>query len=308
MKKRTYDDFITCEFCTCYTNSIIRKCCKKGELKDRKDIKSMELIEKIKKLREMSGQGMMDCKNALKEANENLDEAFEILAKNSKLDKSRKDRIVKEGRVDISLSIVDSKNAGFSIISLLCETDFLAKTEDFENALKEISISQYNKDKFENSKEVESIIDDIKAKSGENIELGPIVIKKIDSSNEMIGGYIHHDNKKASVVILEGCTIMDTDVPDGIAMQVLANKPKYANIEDVNWDEIDLEIPESLLSKPPQILEKITNGKKEKFCQENVLSEQKYIKDDSKKIKDVLLEYGEDVKIKEFDFIVIGDK
>jgi elongation factor Ts len=269
--------------------------------------------EDIVRLRKTSGQPIMDCKRALQETG-SFDEAFEYIRKNAteKIDSRRKDRVANEGRVVIKGShefpVYGSKIA---MVSLLCETDFTAKSDLFRSRVDRIAELMLALDE-EAQKEIKGIIDEVKSQTGEKTELGHTLVYQIPE-NISVGTYVHFDNKKAAIVQLEAYSnpvelqLLGTN----LAMHVVASKPRFCNDEDVEWSEADLTIPENLLNKPKEILDKISRGKRDKFLAETCMLYQPYCLDDSMNVHQAILKVRKEkmmeIKLKKFTHIEIGD-
>lgn len=191
-------------------------------------------VDDLKLLREKTGAGIMDCKNALKEANGDIDKAVEILRKKGiKVAEKKAGREVKDGLIDAYIHMGGKLGV---LIEVACETDFVAKNEEFKE-------------------------------------------------------FVHN-----------------------LAMQVAAARPKYVKREDVPEDVLEKEkeiIREQFRDKPEHIQEKIVNNKIEEYFKENCLLEQVFIKDDSKKIKDLVTEmvakFGENIVVRRFVRFELGE-
>lgn len=258
----------------------------------------------VKALREKTGAGMMDCKKALVEAEGNEEKAIEILRKKGLAKAAKKaNRNAAEGRVEIYISD-DYKNG--SIVEVNCETDFVAKTDEFieftQKTVKVVSendindIESLNKAPFENSTFEEELKVKI-AKIGENIVVRRIATIKAPK-NGVVNGYIHAGGK-VGVLVAVSCDSEKTadaikDTLRDIAMHIAAMKPLYLNPESVPADVIEKEkeiAKEQLLKegKPENVIEKIIPGKIKKFFNEVCLTEQEYVKAEKKEsVKEAL--------------------
>jgi len=251
----------------------------------------MSNLELIKKVREQTGAGMMEVKKALEEAGDDEQKAMEILRKSGAAKVAKKSsRSATEGLINIEIS-QDHKKA--SIIQINCETDFVAKNETFINFVSEIS--KKNMETGEVEKEFESKREDMVLKIGENIVLGNSDILE----GEYVSNYIH-PNKKVGALILFSKE-MPEELAHDIAMQVAASNPLYLKPEDVPIDvlEKEKEIYREQLAKenkPEDIVEKIIQGKINKYYQENCLLKQIFIKDDKKIIEQLLPQGAEIIK------------
>ena len=283
----------------------------------------MSDIEKVKKLRVATGAGFKDCNLAIKEANGDLDKAVEILRVKGISKASKKmSREAKEGVVAIS---GDEKKT--SIIEVNCETDFVAKNDDFINFVKELSelnnqnssnLDNLKKSKMKNGSSVEENLVALIAKIGEKITIGQT--KTISSSSSTNYQYLHtvvKDNlaKLAVIVSLETKEKSETVKTFGkqLSMHIAASNPLALESTLIDKSIIDKEqelITEELKNsgKPEDIAKKISLGKMNKFKEENALMTQAWVMEPKKKVQDVLKELAvNDLKIKEFSRIKIGE-
>jgi elongation factor Ts len=283
----------------------------------------MSNIEKVKKLRESTGAGFKDCNLAIKESNGDLDKAVEILRVKGISKASKKmSRDAKEGVVAIS---GDEKKT--SIIEVNCETDFVAKNEDFINFVKEISdlndknnsnLEDLKKSKMKNGSTVDTNLVALIAKIGEKITIGKS--KTISNSSSNNYQYLHtvvKDNlaKLAVIVSLETKDNSDIVKTFGkqLSMHIAASNPLALDSSLIDKNVIDKEqelVTEELKNsgKPEDIAKKISLGKMNKFKEENSLLTQAWVMEPKKKVKDVLEELAiNDLKIKEFSRIKIGE-
>ena len=283
----------------------------------------MSNIEKIKKLRESTGAGFKDCNLAIKESNGDLDKAVEILRVKGISKASKKmSREAKEGVVAVS-----GDNKKTSIIEVNCETDFVAKNDDFINFVKELSemnnqndskIEELKKAKMNNDKSVEENLVALIAKIGEKITIGKT--KTIANSSSNNYHYLHtivKDNlaKLAVVVSLETKDNSETVKTFGkqLSMHIAASNPLALDPSLIDKKIIDKElelVTEELKNsgKPEEIAKKISLGKMNKFKEENALLTQAWVMEPKKKVKDILQELAiADLKIREFYRIKIGE-
>ena len=283
----------------------------------------MSDIEKVKKLREATGAGFKDCNLAIKESAGDLDKAVEILRIKGISKASKKmSREAKEGVVAISGD--ENKT---SIIEVNCETDFVAKNDDFINFVKELSdlnndndsnVEELKKSKMKNGNSVEDNLVALIAKIGEKITIGQT--KTISNSTSKNYQYLHtvvKDNlaKLAVVVSLE--TKDDSEVIKNfgkqLSMHIAASNPLALESNLIDKAIIDKEqelVTEELKNsgKPEEIAKKISSGKMNKFKEENALLTQAWVMEPKKKVQDVLKELSiGDLKIKEFSRIKIGE-
>ena len=283
----------------------------------------MSDIEKVKKLREATGAGFKDCNLAIKESNGDLDKAVEILRVKGISKASKKmSRDAKEGVVAVS---GDEKKT--SIIEVNCETDFVAKNENFINFVKELSeinnekdsnIDELKKTKMKNGTTVEDNLVALIAKIGEKITIGKA--KTISNSSSTNYQYLHtvvKDNlaKLAVVVSLESKGNSETLKTFGkqLSMHIAASNPLALESNLIDKAIIDKEqelVTEELKNsgKPEDIAKKISLGKMNKFKEENALLTQAWVMEPKKKVKDIIKELAiNDLKIKEFSRIKIGE-
>ena len=283
----------------------------------------MSAIENVKKLREATGAGFKDCNLAIKESGGDLDKAVEILRIKGVSKASKKmSRDAKEGVVAIS---GDQKKT--SLIEVNCETDFVAKNEDFILFVKEISelnntnnshLENLEKSKMRNGDTVKNNLLALIAKIGEKITIGKT--KTISNSNSNNYQYLHtvvKDNlaKLAVVVSLETNNTSEIVKTFGkqLSMHIAASNPLALESNLIDKAIVDKEqklVTEELKNsgKPDDIAKKISLGKMNKFKEENALLTQAWVMEPKKKVQDVLKELAiNDLKIKEFSRIKIGE-
>ena len=283
----------------------------------------MSDIEKVKKLREATGAGFKDCNLAIKESGGDLDKAIEILRVKGISKASKKmSRDAKEGVVVVSGD--DNKT---SVIEVNCETDFVAKNDDFINFVKELSElnNQHSSNQDELKKAImkngQSVNDNLVAliaKIGEKITIGKS--KTIKNSSGINNYYLHtvvKDNvaKLAVLVALDTSDKSDTvkSFSKQLSMHIAASNPLALESTLIDQAVIDKEhelVAEELKNsgKPEEIVKKISLGKMNKFKEENALLTQAWVMEPKKKVKDIVKELSvADLKIKEFFRIKIGE-
>ena len=283
----------------------------------------MSDIEKIKKLRQSTGAGFKDCSSAISEAKGNLEKAAEILRVKGISKASKKmSREAKEGVVALS-----GNESTTSVIEVNCETDFVAKNEDFINFVKELSeinnkcssdIDLINKTKMKNKQSVEENLIAIISKIGEKITLGRS--KTLQNKNNLNFNYLHtvvKDNLSKLAVVVSLDTKQNNDkikvFGKQLAMHIAASNPLALNSEDININIIKKEeelITEELKNsgKPDDIIKKISLGKINKFKEENSLLTQAWVMEPKKKVNDVIKELNiDDLKIIDFFRLKIGE-
>ena len=283
----------------------------------------MSDIENIKKLRQSTGAGFKDCNAALKESSGDLEKAAEILRVKGIAKASKKmSRDAKEGVIVVS---GDSKKT--SLIEVNCETDFVAKNDDFLNFVKELSEinnqcssdkNQLNKSAMANGKTVEENLVALIAKIGEKITIGKTsTIENSNSQNFIYQHSVIKDNVSKLGVVVSIETSEDSDQIKSfgkqLSMHIAASNPIALNSDEIKEDVIQKEqelIAEELKNsgKPEEIAKKISLGKINKFKEENSLMTQDWVMEPKKKVKDILTEINiPNLKIKEFTRIKIGE-
>ena len=283
----------------------------------------MSDIEKVKKLREATGAGFKDCNLAIKESGGDLDKAIEILRVKGISKASKKmSRDAKEGVVAVS-----GNENKISAIEVNCETDFVAKNDDFINFVKELSeinneknsnIDELNSSTMKNGQTVSDNLVALVAKIGEKITIGKV--KTMQNDGAINFHYLHtvvKDNlsKLAVLVSLETSDKSDTLKTFGkqLSMHIAASNPLALDSNSLNQTIIDKEqelVTEELKNsgKPEDIAKKISIGKMNKFKEENSLLTQAWVMEPKKKVQDIIKELGiSDLKIKEFSRIKIGE-
>lgn len=275
----------------------------------------------VNDLRQRTGAGMMDCKRALVEANGDIQKAIEILRKKgASVAAKRAEKSTNEGLVVTKISD-DRKSA--TILEINCETDFVAKSEDFVN-LANFVVDEVHKNKPKSVDELMKIssvqdkLNDVLGKVGEKIEISRF--DRMEASDGLLVDYIHMGSKLGVLIKFEEVKDGSDDlylIGKDMAMQVAAMNPISVKREEVPKEMVDkeIEIYKELAKKegkPDQMLEKIAMGRLNKFYQENVLLEQAYIKDNSKSVGDLLKEFnsknGSNTKVSRFDRFHLGDE
>jgi len=276
----------------------------------------------VNELRQKTGAGMMDCKKALIESNGDFEKAIEILRKKgASVAAKRAERSANEGMVVTKIS-ADHKKA--SMVEVNCETDFVAKSSDFiqlANKVAETTFStdaQDSKKLLEDNKDLNNLLVDVMGKVGEKIEVSRVTTEKAD--NGLLVDYVHMGSKLGVLVKFDNVSNSTDELLEigkDIAMQVAAMHPICVYREEVPTSTIEKEIDiyKELArkeGKPENILDKIAQGKLNKFYQENCLAEQAFIKDNSKSVNDLINEYnkknGSQTKISLFKRFHLGDE
>jgi len=283
----------------------------------------MSDIEKVKQLREATGAGFKDCNLAVKESGGDLDKAVEILRVKGISKASKKmSRDAKEGVIATS-----GDENKISVLELNCETDFVAKNDDFVSFAKELSelnnlndsdLKKLNKSNMSNGKSVEDSLVSLIAKMGEKITVGKT--KTFNQSGVKNFNYLHtvvKDNlSKLSVIAsLETSDNSETVKTFGkqLSMHIAASNPLALSSELIDKDILQKEqdlVTEELKNsgKPDEITQKISLGKMNKFKQDNALLTQAWVMEPKKKVQDVIKDLNiTDLKINDFYRIKIGE-
>ncbi len=283
----------------------------------------MSDIEKIKQLRQSTGAGFKDCNSAIQESGGDIDKAIEILRVKGVSNASKKmSREAKEGVVALS-----GNEKKFSIIEVNCETDFVAKNEDFINFVKELSeinllnnsdVEKIKKVKMKNTDTVENNLVSIIAKIGEKITIGRA--KTISNDNSLNFSYLHSvvkDNLSKLAVVVSLNTKEKNEKINifgkQLAMHIAASSPLALESKDIPQSIIEKEqelVTEELKNsgKPDEIVKKISLGKINKFKEDNSLLSQPWVMEPNKKVKDILKELNiSDLEINDFFRLKIGE-
>ena len=283
----------------------------------------MSDIENVKKLREITGAGFKDCNLAIKESGGDINKAIEILRVKGISKASKKmSRDAKEGVVAVSGN--ENKT---SVIEVNCETDFVAKNEDFTNFVKELSelnneknsnIDDLKSSKMKNGETVEDNIVSLIAKIGEKITIGKT--KTVENTGAVNNHYLHtvvKDNIAKLAVVVSLQTIDKSDnvktFAKQLSMHIAASNPLALESRLIEQSIIDKGqelVAEELKNsgKTDDIVKKISLGKMSKFKEENALLTQAWVMEPKKKVQDVLKELSiADLQVKEFYRIKIGE-
>jgi len=278
----------------------------------------------VMKLRKMSGQGMMDCKKALGETDGDLDAAMQLLRKKglATLEK-RAGRDTTEGKVLCEVT-KDTKTA--VMVSLCCETDFVAKNDDFIAAAEKLLQCGFAAPAEQggealmgievDGRKFTDLLTDVVSKTGEKTEVGDFARYTL-SGTGVLGTYVHFNDKVGAMVEVEASSDEVAQavksVADGICMHITAMNPVALDKDSFDPEVIEKEraiAAEQVKDKPANIIDKIVDGKIGKFLKDNCLIEQPFVKDDSKTVSQTLTDAakaaGGEAKIKRFVRIEIG--
>jgi elongation factor Ts len=283
----------------------------------------MSDIEKVKKLRELTGAGFKDCNLAIKESDGDLDKAIEILRVKGISKASKKmSRDAKEGVIAVT-----ENDKQISLIEVNCETDFVAKNDDFVNFVKELSdlnnnvnsnVEELKKSKMSNGQTVDENLVALIAKIGEKITIGKT--KTISGEGTVKSKYLHtivKDNLAKLAVAVSIETNDNSDVVRNfgkqLSMHIAASSPLALDQNSIDQTIIDKEqelVTEELKNsgKPDDIAKKISLGKMNKFKEENALLTQSWVMEPKKKVQEIIKDLSiSDLKIKEFVRFKIGE-
>jgi len=283
----------------------------------------MSDIEKVKKLREATGAGFKDCNLAVKESGGDLDKAVEILRIKGISKASKKmSRDAKEGVVATS-----GDESKISVLELNCETDFVAKNDDFVLFAKELSelnnknesdLDKLNKSNMSNGKSVEDNLVSLIAKMGEKITIGKA--KTFNQTGSKNFSYLHtivKDNLSKLSVIASLKTSDDSETVKAfgkqLSMHIAASNPLALSSDLIDKDVLQKEqdlVTEELKNsgKPDEIAQKISLGKMNKFKDDNALLTQAWVMEPKKKVQEIIKDLNiSDLKINDFFRIKIGE-
>ncbi|MGA1741303.1 MAG: translation elongation factor Ts [Pseudohongiellaceae bacterium] len=270
----------------------------------------------VKELRERTSLGMMECKNALVEANGDIDQAIELLRKASGMKAAKKaGRTAAEGVVLVKIA---SDNSAGVMVEVNSETDFAAKEQNFTNFAKQVLDAVFESKESDVSKLMEGDLEEARLglvqKIGENITVRRAAV--IAEEGLTVGSYVHSNNKIAVLVSLRGG---DEELAKDVAMHVAAVNPMVVNAEEVPADVLSKEseiytAQAAESGKPADIVEKMVSGRLRKFIEEVTLTEQAFVRDPDikvgKLVKDgnaeivsfIRYEVGEGIEVAVVDF------
>ena len=267
----------------------------------------------VKELRERTGLGILECKKALKEADGNIELAIENLRKISGVKASKKaGRIAADGVVATKIAPDNSYGV---VVEVNCETDFVARGEDFlsfVNSVVETAFSNRQTDASILTEELDTERQELVQKLGENISIRRAELL----TGEVIGNYVHSNNRIAVLVQLSGG---NAEVAKDVAMHVAAVNPRVVNPDDMPKDLLDREreiikAQPDMEGKPDNIIEKMVSGRINKFLKENSLTQQVFVKNpditvgklvdevDANILNFVRFEVGEGIEVEKVDF------
>lgn len=281
----------------------------------------------VNEFRKRTGLGLMECKALLKEAGGDLQKA-ETLAKEKgvKTAAGRAGRATNAGRIEVVFS-PDAKSG--AIIELNCETDFVARNDEFRQTAKELAEHVLKtgtegnlleqKYASEPSKTLQQVITDLNARTGENVAL-PRAARFVVSGSGRVDAYIHHDAKSGAMVEVKTADAAEANsdavkqLVKDLALQVVAAKPVGVSRDDVPKTMVEeqsrifaTQVENQQQGKPENIRQKIAEGMLNKWFAENVLLDQEFVKDPSKKVGEVVSAAGKGVEVVQFARYVVGE-
>ena len=254
----------------------------------------------VKDLREQTGAGMMDCKNALVETNGDFDAAAKLLKeKGLAAVAKRAERATSEGRI-----FIRQNGNKVAVVELVCETDFVANNAEFVSSGEKILDEVFAKGYTEVNKELSDILLDFATRTRENMSLNKIQVITVPE-NSVAGIYVHSDNKTGAVTVVKGSTA-DTvkEFARDCCMHLAAFTPAYIKASDVPESYINeqkeifkaqMDQDEKMASKPQNVKDGILQGKINKHLAEICFVDQMFVKDDKKTVKAKLDEIGKSV-------------
>ena len=275
----------------------------------------------VKELRDRTGAGMMECKKALLDSSGNMDKAVEEMRKagQAKADK-KSSRIAAEGVVTLSIS---DDNSIANMVEINCETDFVAKDENFLKFVKTISevslknykgsVDDFNNSKHPSGKTIEEIRLELVSKVGENVKIRRV--QNIKNDGNYMGHYMHGTKIGVAVVLQKE----NKELAKDVCMHIAAMKPRALNANDIPQEDLEKEreifVAQAKESgKPDDIIQKMVDGKLKKYISEVTLVDQTFVKDNEITISKLLekhdnsvlsfyrLEVGEGVEKKDENF------
>lgn len=268
----------------------------------------------VNKLRQHTGAGMMDCKKALEESNGDFEEAVSYLRKKgAKISAKRADKEANEGRVE---AVTNADQTAGVILAANCETDFVAKNDDFSEFVKQTAKAALEEKPADlealqqiqvNGTPVNTMLEDQMAKIGEKLTFSTYHLLE----GNYVVGYNHFGNQIGVLVAFNKTGDHIVQPAQDIAMQIAAMGAAAVNREDIPEETIneELEVAKEQIrqeGKPDHLVDKIAQGKLNKFYKENTLLEQEFVKDSDKTVKDFLATIDSELEITGFQRVAIG--
>ena len=273
----------------------------------------------VKALRDRTGAGMMDCKKALVEARGDAERAIDLLRKAGAAKAAKRvARTVSEGTIRVA-----KRDGSASMVEVLSETDFVARSEAFESFARELAERMFDLPigdgetlegeallRIEGGGEVESRLSELRVQVGENIQLGRAVRYDLGEGGAF-ASYVHFGNRIGVLVEISDSGDAAVETARGVAMHAAATNPRGVSTDDIPAELVKREralLTEQALEqgKPPSITEKIVAGRMRKFFEENALLWQSYVRDPDRTVKELLAEAGRDLTVRRFVRFEVG--
>ncbi|WP_420463018.1 translation elongation factor Ts [Candidatus Palauibacter sp.] len=273
----------------------------------------------VKALRDRTGAGMMDCKKALVEARGDAERAIDLLRKTGAAKAAKRvARTVSEGTIRVA-----KRDGSASMVEVLSETDFVARSEAFESFAREFAERMFDLPigdgetlegeallRLEGGGEVESRLNELRVQVGENIQLGRAVRYDLGEGGAF-ASYVHFGNRIGVLVEISDSGDAAVETARGVAMHAAATNPRGVSPDDIPAELVEREralLTEQALEqgKPPAITEKIVAGRMRKFFEENALLWQSYVRDPDRTVKELLAEAGRDLTVRRFVRLEVG--
>ncbi len=241
----------------------------------------------VKALREQTGQGMMDCKKALGETDGDVDAAKDLLRARGQVKAEKKaTRSASEGLVQM---LAEPDNKAITMVEVACETDFCSRNDQFKTMVADVTTmaAAAPAGDVAATDEITACVQTAFEKIGENMRY----VRGVKIAGEQVGSYKHHNNKVGVVLAVDKA--IDAEILSQLCMHIAFHNPMGISIDDIPADVLDREKAVAKAQaveegKPEEIAEKMVVGKIRKFCQQNCLLEQPFIKDETQTVKQVL--------------------
>ena len=273
----------------------------------------------VKALRDRTGAGMMDCKRALIEAEGDTERAIDLLRKAGAAKAAKRvARTVSEGTIQVAM-----RDGSASMVEVLSETDFVARSDAFETFSKDLARRMLDLPAGDGETlegraildlpgggEIESGLNELRVQVGENVQVGRAVRYDLGAGGGF-ASYVHFGNRIGVLVEISDAGDAALEAARGIAMHAAATNPQGVSSDDIPAELVEREralLTEQALEegKPPSITEKIVSGRMRKFFEENALLWQSYVRDPDRKVKDVLSDVGQGVAVRRFVRFEVG--
>ena len=273
----------------------------------------------VKALRDRTGAGMMDCKRALIESEGDTERAIDLLRKAGAAKAAKREaRTVSEGTIRIAM-----RDGSASMVEVLSETDFVARSEAFEDFSRDLAERLFDLPvqdgetvrgdallRLEGGGAIESRLNELRVQVGENVQVGRAVRYDL-GAHGAFASYVHFGNRIGVLLEVSDSGDAAAEAARGIAMHAAATNPRGVSPDDIPEEEVERErklLTEQALEqgKPASITEKIVEGRMRKFYEENALLWQAYVRDPDLTVKEVLRKAGRDVAVRRFVRFEVG--